>query len=493
MPFLSLAMIIKNEASMLPDFFASTRGVFDEMIVVDTGSTDDSVAIATAAGATVVYHEWTNDFATARNVSLRAATGRWVAFFDADERLSELCCRQLRRLATESIFDAYGAATLLMRNRLPHHQLHEVYLLRAFRNDDSIVFKHRIHEDVTESLNQYLENNALKSLRLEGTVEHLGYLTAVAQSQNKKQRDEQMLKDMLVETSHDLYAHFKLLELARYWGDVVLLCDAAAAAMRSLNEMGRTRLSHFHYAHELSVLLALGLHPEKPQEMLSLLTELVSDLSPSPLSQYQIGKCHEELENTAEAEKIYKSCLKLPESREPAFSNVRPLMGLCRLALLNRDLKRAARCVETAFNYTYLDPELCFVTRQLAKEALVQQKAEMVFSIFRPLKEKELLRLQDDLCCAKAAVILGDVQLAIEHLEHAADNPAAGLGLMICYLCLSLDKRVDVNINQDEADSEMRSWLNVVLSSNNGLITQNFLDNSSILQSFFPWLEDALP
>ena len=115
MPLLSLAMIVKNEAEMLPDFFRSCRHVFDEMIVVDTGSTDQTVQIAEKAGAIVHHFEWCNDFSAARNIALRAATGAWVMYLDADERLSEVTCHALRVLVERSAHSQVGAAYIRMR------------------------------------------------------------------------------------------------------------------------------------------------------------------------------------------------------------------------------------------------------------------------------------------------------------------------------------------------------------------------------------------
>ena len=84
---ISLCVIAKNEEAMIADCLESVRDVVDEMIVVDTGSLDRTVAIAEAAGARVVTFKWCDDFSAARNASIKAATGDWVLILDADERL----------------------------------------------------------------------------------------------------------------------------------------------------------------------------------------------------------------------------------------------------------------------------------------------------------------------------------------------------------------------------------------------------------------------
>src|SRR5262245_58295328 len=76
-PLLSLTMIVRNEEEHLDRCLASVREVADELIVVDTGSTDRTVEIARAHGARVYFFELCDDFAAARNVALRHATGHW--------------------------------------------------------------------------------------------------------------------------------------------------------------------------------------------------------------------------------------------------------------------------------------------------------------------------------------------------------------------------------------------------------------------------------
>ena len=77
---LSLAMIAKNEARCLARCLRSVRALADEIIVTDTGSTDDTVKIASENGAKVAHFAWINDFAAARNFALAQATGEWILY-----------------------------------------------------------------------------------------------------------------------------------------------------------------------------------------------------------------------------------------------------------------------------------------------------------------------------------------------------------------------------------------------------------------------------
>ena len=87
MILLSLVMIAKDAAALLPAMLAHHRDLADELIVGDTGSSDGTAAAAAAAGARVVEVPWTDDFAAARNAAQEAARGRWILLMDADERI----------------------------------------------------------------------------------------------------------------------------------------------------------------------------------------------------------------------------------------------------------------------------------------------------------------------------------------------------------------------------------------------------------------------
>ena len=84
---LSVIMIAKNEAGFIGDCLQSVKDVADQIIVVDTGSTDETVEIAKGHGAELHHMKWGDDFSAARNKALAHARGSWILFIDADEEL----------------------------------------------------------------------------------------------------------------------------------------------------------------------------------------------------------------------------------------------------------------------------------------------------------------------------------------------------------------------------------------------------------------------
>lgn len=97
-PTLSLCMILRNEAGNLSRSLAPVAGRFDDVVVVDTGSTDGTDRAAEACGARVVRIDWPEDFAAARNVSIREARGDWIMWLDGDNAVSPDGVDHLRSL-----------------------------------------------------------------------------------------------------------------------------------------------------------------------------------------------------------------------------------------------------------------------------------------------------------------------------------------------------------------------------------------------------------
>jgi cellulose synthase/poly-beta-1,6-N-acetylglucosamine synthase-like glycosyltransferase len=98
---ISVCMIVRDEEIHLPDALASVRSIAEEIIVLDTGSVDRTVEIATAMGARVLTYDWQDDFAAARNVSIEAARHDWILVLDADQRLAPDMYSMLSRAITQ--------------------------------------------------------------------------------------------------------------------------------------------------------------------------------------------------------------------------------------------------------------------------------------------------------------------------------------------------------------------------------------------------------
>ncbi|HEY3826674.1 MAG TPA: glycosyltransferase [Bryobacteraceae bacterium] len=150
-PKLSLCMIVKNEERNLPRCLDAVRGVADELIVVDTGSTDRTCAIAVRYGAKIVPFDFTTvDFAAARNCALSFAKGRWVLVLDADEILDRTNIPMI-----EAIFALNENAGYFLErhNRsLDSGKSHTDYVVRLFPNRPDYRYHGRVHETVDASI-----------------------------------------------------------------------------------------------------------------------------------------------------------------------------------------------------------------------------------------------------------------------------------------------------------------------------------------------------
>jgi D-beta-D-heptose 7-phosphate kinase/D-beta-D-heptose 1-phosphate adenosyltransferase len=148
-PSVSLCMIVKNEAANLPKSLGSAADLFDEVIVVDTGSTDNTRAVAEGFGAKVFDFAWVDSFAAARNESLRHATGEWIFWLDGDDCLDQVNRDKLRRLL-DGLGDenaAYVMKCRCLRDRV-NGAVTEVDHVRLFRNHPELRWTFRVHEQI---------------------------------------------------------------------------------------------------------------------------------------------------------------------------------------------------------------------------------------------------------------------------------------------------------------------------------------------------------
>jgi tetratricopeptide (TPR) repeat protein len=168
-PFLTAALIVKNEERVLGDCLASLSGIVDEIVIVDTGSTDGSRDIAKAHGARVIDQPWTGDFAAARNLGLEATRGRWILYIDADERLAPVDRSTVAALLEAP--DLVGARLWLRPKS--GFTLYREY--RLFLNDPRIRFRGIIHEKVAPDICRLAKEEGGRIAEVDLRLEHVGY------------------------------------------------------------------------------------------------------------------------------------------------------------------------------------------------------------------------------------------------------------------------------------------------------------------------------
>lgn len=182
---ISACVIVKNEAGNLPVWLECMRRAADEMIVVDTGSTDNTVELAKAAGANVFHYEWRSDFAAAKNFAIEQAQGDWIFFLDADEYFSEETLKILRQ-EMEAYHKKRSIGVVLCRliniDRDAHDKVIDTILQsRIFRNVPTIRYKGAIHEQLINSGSrlQMVCNTDLIIL-------HTGYSSSIVREKSRR-------------------------------------------------------------------------------------------------------------------------------------------------------------------------------------------------------------------------------------------------------------------------------------------------------------------
>ncbi|RYD03048.1 hypothetical protein N752_21800 [Desulforamulus aquiferis] len=184
---ISLCLIVKNEEENLPRCLSSIKDYIDEIIIVDTGSEDNTIEIALSFGARVIEEAWQNNFSHARNVGLCQAKGEWILFLDADEEVMPNNLGQLRDLPSQTA-DGFFIQILNIDDK---GNTIKQSALRLFRNNPLHRFRGSIHEQIIDSI---LEHNPEAQFQhLDLIVKHTGYQGKSITQKDKIQRNLNIL------------------------------------------------------------------------------------------------------------------------------------------------------------------------------------------------------------------------------------------------------------------------------------------------------------
>jgi glycosyltransferase involved in cell wall biosynthesis len=206
LPGVSLCMIVRNEEHHLPDCLRSVTGVFDEIVVVDTGSADATREVARRFGAQVYDFPWVDSFGAARNESLRHARCKWIMWLDADDRLDEENRQRLQELVA-GLGDEWDPYAMKVRSILDAHRTAFRLLdqVRLFRNRPEIRWDYRIHEQILPAVNRV--GGVVRWANV--IIDHVGYQDPGARK-GKLERNLRLLELDHVERPQDGFSLFNL-------------------------------------------------------------------------------------------------------------------------------------------------------------------------------------------------------------------------------------------------------------------------------------------
>jgi tetratricopeptide (TPR) repeat protein len=227
----SACLIVKDEEATLPATLDSLQGVVDEIVVVDTGSTDRTIEIAKSYGAVIGHFKWISDFSAARNEALKLGTGDWALWIDADETLDPTCKEAFQKAVVRPHMGGYSIQII---NYLDEGGTTTEFVhtpTRLFRRLPGIEFTEPIHEQITPSLMKLgLPWTPLENCK----IHHEGYRQAALVSKDKVKRTLTMLEKVVQTTPND---PFQLFNLANTYFVGAEYDKAVQAAERSVTNL----------------------------------------------------------------------------------------------------------------------------------------------------------------------------------------------------------------------------------------------------------------
>ncbi|AGF55745.1 glycosyltransferase involved in cell wall biosynthesis [Clostridium saccharoperbutylacetonicum] len=203
----SLCMIVKDEEEYLPRCLSSIKDIVDEIIIVDTGSSDKTVEIAKNFGAKIYYFKWNNDFSEARNESLKYATKDWILILDADDELNSESKETFKVLLNTELDEKaiYHFETLsYYGNSIDNDNIAINLNPRLFKNNRGIHYEGEVHNQLISVKGDY---NAVCN---EIKIYHYGYIDKRIISKDKRNRNIFILNEQIKKNPNDGFVYFNL-------------------------------------------------------------------------------------------------------------------------------------------------------------------------------------------------------------------------------------------------------------------------------------------
>lgn len=283
---ISACYIAKNEAKNLDRSLASLHTQVDEIILVDTGSTDDTKKIAVSYGAKVFAYQWQDDFSAPRNLALEKAQGDWIIFIDCDEYFAPDCRNRIRSTIEKLHQKNFRGTLLLRRYDIDVDKNNEIQadtlVLRIFYHNPHYQYAGFVHEGLLDNGNSITESKIIPAEEL--CLIHTGY--SERYSRDKAERNLKLLEKELSVTDNPE-------SLYMYLADAYLGLDQKDKAEHYARlDVARGRQNTTYASRSYRILLQLSLDKEESAiDRFILCQAAVRDFPENPEFRADLGEC----------------------------------------------------------------------------------------------------------------------------------------------------------------------------------------------------------
>ena len=358
MKTLGLSMIVRDEAEMIWDCIQPLATQFNQIVVLDTGSIDDTPDFARQAGAHEVYStEWRCSFATARNEALNKMKTDWVLILDADERMDPQHVACLSRF----LQDAEPAVYCLKIINIGSGQSDiEHYTPRLFPRLPGVRFEGVIHEQIVSS--PPLERKAMDGIE----VIHHGYSAEQIEKKSKRTRNAELLSKALESEPENAFNHFNLGAHHYSHGEFAEaeVCFRACIERMPdpLPSYGVTAFNH---------LVTTLIEQRKYKQGLKVSYEAPHQCFGSSEFWCGIGSCLNELQRYHEAFGAFREAMSTKRNaftlvRDPGASTWKPLLGMANAFLMLGYTEKARSHYEQALKHKPNHPGILKTLKRLS-------------------------------------------------------------------------------------------------------------------------------
>jgi GT2 family glycosyltransferase/Tfp pilus assembly protein PilF len=317
---LSVFLIARNEEKFIGQCLASVRGLADQIVVVDTGSTDRTVEIAREHGAEVYTFTWADDFSAARNAALGHVTGDWVLMLDADEELVPEGHAKIREHMQEASVIAWRLPLLDVGREADGVS----YVPRLFRNAPALFYVGRIHEQVFSSVEVRRAEWGLENRVGEATLRHHGYTPEMMRDRKKHERNLRLLERAIEEIPGDPHLLMSLGQTLARCGREAEALDRFDQAFEALAQTPPAQVTPELREMLLSQCCTQFLSSKRFPEIVRMLTAPVANVAPglNASLHFALGLACLELGRFGEAAEQMQFCLAKRQQR--AFCPANP-------------------------------------------------------------------------------------------------------------------------------------------------------------------------